>query len=110
MSTGCVDSYAIPVGVTRKPASNRALMLPDLPRFKPRAFIWSAMAMICLRNASSFMDMLRKHSEQSGFRRRADATLRDQARKKAARRHVERLIGDDGAGGRDRLAAGIEHL
>src|SRR6059058_4081717 len=117
MSTGCVDSYAIPVGVTRKPASNRALTLPDLPRFKPRAFISSAVAMICLRNASSFMDMLRKQPGQSGFRRRADATLRDQARKKAAGRHVERRIGDDGAGGRyrlaagrDRLAAGIEHL
>src|SRR5437867_7554272 len=110
MSTGCVDSYAIPVGVTRKPASNRALTLPDLPRFKPRAFISSAVAMICLRNASSSMDMLRKQPGQSGFRRRADATLRDETREKAARCHVERRIGDDGAGGRDGLAAGIEHL
>src|SRR5207249_2429604 len=109
-STGCVDSYAIPVGVTRNPSSNRALTLPDLPRFKPRAFISIAVAMIFLRNASSSMDTLRKQPGQSGFRRGADAALGDQARQKAAWRHVERRIGDYGAGGRDRLAAGIEHL
>src|SRR5438477_9518974 len=110
ISTGCVDSFAIPVGVTRKPSSNRALTLPDLPRFKPRAFISSAVAMIFLRKASSSMDTLRKQPGQTGFRRRADAALRDQARQKAARRHVERRIGDDGAGGRDRLAAGVENF
>src|SRR5437762_2558915 len=110
MSTGCVDAYAIPVGVTRKPSSNRALTLPDLPRVKPRSFISIAVAMISLRKASSSMDTLRKQPGQSGFRRGADAALGDQARQKAAWRHVERRIGDDGAGGRDRLAAGIEHL
>src|SRR5204862_2716061 len=94
MSTGCVDSYAIPVGVTRKPASNRALTLPDLPRFKPCAFISIAVTMIFLRKASSSsMDTLRKQPGQSGLRRRAYAALRDQAREKAARCHVEPRIG-----------------
>src|SRR2546422_10089657 len=107
-STGCVDSYAMPVGVSRNPSSNRALTLPDLPRFKPRAFISIAVAMIFLRKASSSMDTLRKQPGQSGFRRGADAALGDQARQKAAWRHVERRIGDYGAGGRDRLAPRVE--
>src|SRR6266540_4200080 len=110
MSTGCIDSYAIPVGVTRKLSSNRALTLPDLPRFKPRAFMSIAVAMIFLRKASSSMDSLRKQPRQSRFRRRAYTTLRNQTCQKAAGRHVERGIGHDGAGGCDRLSAGVEHL
>src|SRR5882762_457948 len=106
-STGCIDAYANPVGVTRKPSSVRALTLPDLPRFKPCAFISRAVAMMLLRKASSSMGMLRKQPGQSGVGCGTDAALGDEAREKATGRYVERRISRDSADRCDWLAAGI---
>src|SRR6478736_8752553 len=84
MSSALISPYGIPLGVTRKPVSIRALTLPALPRLMPSAFISSAVAMTASRNArESRMDarVFRIHRGQP-VRVAGDTALRQQARDK----------------------------
>src|SRR6478736_5614916 len=94
MSSAPISAYGIPLGVTRKPVSIRALTLPALPRLMPSTFISSAVAMTASRNArESRMDarVFRIHRRQP-VRVAGDTALRQQARDKTRWGHVEREI------------------
>src|SRR6476646_9191689 len=102
MSSAPISAYGIPLGVTRKPVSIRALTLPALPRLMPRAFISIAVAMTASRNArESRMDtgVFGIHRGQP-VRIAGEPALRQQAGDKACRRHVEGEIHGVGAGWR----------